>query len=46
MICSDTLGEAFEPEQRFEEPNGDDIFFDTDIYGNKRSGKIIAGPFA
>lgn len=45
MICSDTLGEAFEPEQRFEEPNGDDIIFDTDIYGNKRTGKIIAGPF-
>ncbi len=45
MICSDTLGMAFEPEERFEEPNGDDIVFDTDFYGNKRPACPVAGPF-
>ena len=46
MICSDTLGMAFEPEERFEGPNGEDIIFDTDIYGNKRPENPIAGPLA
>ncbi len=41
-----TLGEAFEPEQRFENPDGSEIVFDTDYYGNKRTGNIIPGPFA
>ena len=46
MIDSDILGMAFEPEQRFESRDGSTIIFDTDYYGNKRSGKIIPGPFA
>ena len=46
MIASDTLGEAFEPEQRFENPDGTDIIFDADYYGNKRSLEVIPGPFA
>lgn len=46
LITSDTLGEAFEPEERFETPDGEDIIFDSDFYGNKREGRIIAGPFA
>ncbi len=46
MISSATLGEAFEPEERFENPDGSDIVFDTDYYGHKRSGSIVAGPFA
>ncbi len=46
LISSDTLGKAFEPEQRYEAPDGSDIVFDTDIYGNKREGGIIAGPMA
>ena len=46
LISSDTLGEAFEPEERFETPDGEDIIFDTDHYGNKRVGTVIAGPFA
>ena len=46
MICTDTLGIAFEPEQRYEGPNGEDIVFDTDFYGNSRTGKVVAGPFA
>ncbi len=44
MICSDKLGEAFEPEERFEAPDGSDIIFDTDYYGNKRKDRITAGP--
>jgi hypothetical protein len=46
MITSDILGKAFEPEQRFEAPDGSDIIFDTDYYGNKRTGEIVPGPFA
>ena len=45
LICTDTLGIAFEPEQRFEGPNGEDIVFDTDFYGNHRD-HVVAGPFA
>lgn len=46
MINSDTLGEAFEPEQRFENPDGSDIIFNTDYLGNLRSTKIIPGPLS
>ncbi|MCR5603383.1 MAG: right-handed parallel beta-helix repeat-containing protein [Lachnospiraceae bacterium] len=46
LICSDTLGEAFEPEERFENPDGSDIVFDADFYGVKRSETPVAGPFA
>lgn len=46
IITSDILGMAFEPEERFEEPNGDDIILDTDFYGNKRSDNPVYGPFA
>ncbi len=45
MICSDTLGMAFEPEERFETPDGEDIIFDTDFYGKKRPECPVAGPF-
>lgn len=46
MIDSDKLGEAFEPEQRFENPDGSAITFDTDFFGNPRTGNVIPGPFA
>ena len=39
------LGMAFEPEQKFENPDGTPIAFDTDYFGCKRM-KVIAGPFA
>lgn len=45
MICSDTLGMAFEPEERFETPDGEDIVFDTDYNGCKRPDAPVAGPF-
>lgn len=46
LITSDTLGMAFEPEERFETPEGEDIIFDTDFYGNSRLNNLVAGPFA
>ena len=45
LICTDTLGMAFEPEQRFENPDGSPITFDTDYFGNRRE-RVTAGPFA
>ncbi|MBP3295087.1 MAG: hypothetical protein J6M27_00790, partial [Lachnospiraceae bacterium] len=46
MIRSELLGEAFEPEEGFENPDGSGIVFDTDLYGKKRIDNILAGPFA
>ena len=45
LITTDVLGKAFEPQQRFEDRDGNDIIFDTDYFGAKRSA-IIPGPFA
>ncbi|AXX65021.1 right-handed parallel beta-helix repeat-containing protein [Bombilactobacillus bombi] len=46
IINTDILGKAFEPEQRFEMPNGDDITFDEDYFGNHRGLSTMPGPFA
>jgi len=46
VITSDTLGKAFEPEQRFENPDGTSITFDQDYFGDHRGVKTIPGPFA
>ena len=45
-VSSDTLEPAFEPEQRFEAPDGGAIVFDTDFLGNQRGENAIPGPFA
>ncbi|MCR5178375.1 MAG: right-handed parallel beta-helix repeat-containing protein [Lachnospiraceae bacterium] len=45
LIDSDTLGRAFEPEERYENPDGTDIVWDTDFFGKKRKS-ILPGPFA
>jgi hypothetical protein len=45
-IDSDILGKAFEPEQRFENPDGTAIVFDTDYFGKHRGTRVIPGPFA
>lgn len=45
-IDSDILGRAFEPEQRFENPDGSEIVFDKDYFGEKRPTAPIPGPFA
>ena len=46
IIDSDILGKAFEPEERFENPDGSPITFDTDYFGNCRDESVIPGPFA
>ena len=46
LITSDVLGKAFEPEQRFENPDGSEIIFDEDYFGKKRDDVILPGPFA
>ena len=46
MIDSDTLGKAFEPEQRYENPDGSPISFHTDCLGKHRAVKVLPGPFA
>ena len=46
IITSDILGKAFEPEQRFERPDGTPILFNRDYFGNPRGVDTIPGPFA
>ena len=46
MISSDTLGKAFEPDERYENPDGTDIIFDEDYFANKRGINVYPGPFA
>lgn len=46
MIHSDILGKAFEPEQRFENPDGTAIQFDKDYFGGHRGMDVIPGSFA
>ncbi|TOZ01892.1 right-handed parallel beta-helix repeat-containing protein [Leuconostoc pseudomesenteroides] len=45
VITTNTLGKAFEPEQPFEMPNGDDIIFNEDFFGNHRGVSTVPGPF-
>lgn len=46
VINSDILGYAFEPEQRFENPDGTAILFNEDYLGSHRGTATIPGPFA
>ena len=46
MVNSDVLGCAFEPEERYENPDGTDIVFDRDYFGGHRGRRVIPGPFA
>jgi len=46
VITSDILGNAFEPDQRFESPDGSDIVFDRDYFGDHRGLRTLPGPFA
>lgn len=46
MVNSDILGYAFEPEERFENPDGTDIIFDRDYFGGHRGTSVMPGPFA
>ena len=47
ILSSETLGKAFEPEQRFENPDGTDITFNTDYFHQHREGcSTLPGPLA
>lgn len=46
FMNSEMLGEAFEPEQKFEDSDGNMIYFDRDYLGERRSIQVIPGPFA
>ena len=46
VITSDTLGKAFEPEERYENPDGTSIIFDRDYFGEHRGVAPLPGPFA
>jgi hypothetical protein len=46
MISTEVLGMAFELEQKFENPDGSPIVFDTDYWGRHRTVSPVSGPFA
>ena len=46
IVNSDILGCAFEPEQRFENPDGTAIIFNRDYFDGHRGAKTLPGPFA
>ncbi len=46
MINTEVLGNAFEPEQPFENADGTPIRFDEDYFGNHRGVATVPGPFA
>ena len=46
VISTKVLGEAFEPEQRFENPDGTEIIFDEDYFGKHRGACPLPGPFS
>lgn len=46
IISTELLGEAFEPEQKFENPDGTEIIFNEDYFGEAREINPLAGPFA
>ena len=46
IINSDILGRAFEPDQRYENPDGSAIVFDSDYFGGHRGPAPLPGPFA
>ena len=46
ILTTESLGCAFEPEQRFESPDGSPITFDVDYLGAHRGVSAYPGPFA
>ncbi len=46
VVTTELLGEAFEPEQLFENPDGTPIIFNEDYFGKHRGLQPLAGPFA
>jgi len=46
VISTDVLGMAFEPEEKYENPDGTPVVLDKDYFGNIRGPEMYAGPFA
>ncbi len=46
LMHTDDIAMAFEPEEKYENPDGSPITFDTDFFGKKRGDTTIAGPLA
>ena len=46
FISTEVLGEAFEPEQKFENPDGSPIVFKLDYFDEERGVNPLPGPFA
>lgn len=46
IISTAALGMAFEPEERFENPDGSEIIFTSDYFGEKRGMQAMPGPFS
>jgi len=46
VVTTETLGEAFEPEQKFESSDGTPIIFDADFFDRRRTSCPMPGPFA
>ncbi len=46
FVSTEMMGEAFEPEQRFENPDGSSIIFNRDYFGKERDMMPLPGPFA
>ncbi len=46
VISTEVLGEAFEPEQKFENPDGSPIVFKLDYFDEERGVNPLPGPFA
>ena len=44
ILSTECLGEAFEPEQKFENPDGTPITFNRDLLGNHRTSDTVPGP--
>jgi hypothetical protein len=44
-VNTTVLGVAFEPEAKFENPDGSEIVFDRDYFGRKRGIHPVVGPF-
>lgn len=45
IISTQTLGMAFEPEEKFENPDGTPIVLSRDYFENERSPRALPGPF-
>ena len=45
VISTETLGMAFEPEEKYENPDGTPIVFNEDYFGNHRGVRTASGPF-